>query len=533
MTALLEVMRVWRGEWPALAFGLFLTVLSVLALAGLSVSAGAAPLVAGAFGLAWALRGFGLGRVVLRYLERLATHRATFRALTALRIWMFRGLSRRSAGGLGFVRRGDALARLVGDVDALDGLYVRILVPLVGSLVLMAALAVVLGQAEPWLAAAVCVLFAAEALVVPFVAARGTRALGGRLAEAAAGLRVAAVDALGGMREVRAFGQEGRTLALVQAREAGLFAAQRALARRAALAQGAGSVCAQVALLLVLVAGLPTGVLLPSLLLVVAAFEAASVMPRAGALAGHAAAAADRVLQVAGEAPAAAAAGAEPKGASLRFEAVGFGYPGRPAVFDGLTMEVPDGSRVAILGPSGSGKSTVAALALRVVAPSAGRVLLGGVDVAEMPAEAVRARIAWLSQSTHVFADTVRANLLLGRPGADDPALWRALTQAGLAELVQGLGGLDVWVGEGGVGLSGGQLRRLALARALVSTAPLLILDEPATGLDDAAERAFFATLNAAAEGRTIVLIVHRLLGVERLDRIYRLSGGRAVAAAG
>jgi ATP-binding cassette subfamily C protein CydC len=201
-------------------------------------------------------------------------------------------------------------------------------------------------------------------------------------------------------------------------------------------------------------------------------------------------------------------------------------------VLDGLSLDIPAGTRVAILGPSGAGKSTLAALALKVAAPTSGRVLLGGVDTAAMPPEAVRARIAWLSQSTHVFADTVRANLLLGRPQADDAALWQALAQAGLDEVVRALPeGLDTWIGEAGAGLSGGQQRRIALARALLSQAPILILDEPATGLDDAAERAFFAQLNQAASGRTVILIVHRLLGVERLDRIWRLSAGKAVPA--
>ena len=202
-------------------------------------------------------------------------------------------------------------------------------------------------------------------------------------------------------------------------------------------------------------------------------------------------------------------------------------------MLDGLTLDIPAGSRVAVLGPSGSGKSTLAALLLKVVAPASGRLLLGGVDMAGLPAGLVRSRMAWLSQATHLFSDTVRANLLLGRPDASDVDLWAALEQAQVAEVVRLLpGGLDAWIGQGGAPVSGGQARRLALARTLLSNAPVLILDEPATGLDADTERAFLATLNDVAPGRTVILIVHRLLGVERLDRIYRLSTGRAVAAA-
>jgi len=205
-----------------------------------------------------------------------------------------------------------------------------------------------------------------------------------------------------------------------------------------------------------------------------------------------------------------------------------------PLVFDGLSMDIAPGTRVAVLGPSGSGKSTLAALALKVAAPEAGRVLLGRVDTATSTAADVRARIGWLSQSTHLFDDTIRNNLLLARPDADAVALWGALDAARIGEAVRALpDGLDTWVGEGGARFSGGQGRRLALARTLLSPAPVLILDEPCAGLDAETERAFLATLNEVAEGRTVILIAHRLVGVEKLDRIYRLSGGKAVAAAG
>ena len=223
-----------------------------------------------------------------------------------------------------------------------------------------------------------------------------------------------------------------------------------------------------------------------------------------------------------------------PAGHTLAFENVVFAYPGRPPLLQGLSLEIPAGTRVAILGPSGAGKSTLAALALRVAAPGAGRVTLGGVDIARLASADVHARIAFLSQATTLFEDTVRANLLLGRPAATDGELWEALEQAGVDTVISGLpDGLDTWLGPSGAGLSGGQARRVALARALLSCAPILILDEPATGLDADAERAFLSTLNTVAAGRTVILIVHRLTGVERLDRIWRLSGGRAVAAAG
>ena len=544
MSPLLRILYLWRRRWLWLAFGLVVSLASVgvgvalLAVAGAHVAvmfAGAA-LAAGTL-----LQTLGPLRVVLRYYERLGAHAATFRALADLRVWFFRGLARRSAGGLGLQRSGDVAARLVNDVETLDGLYLRILVPLAAGLMLLPALAVLLvrGAGTGWmLGAGVVLLFILAAFVVPAVAARSAMDAGSRLAEATAALRVDVVDTLVGLRDVRAFGAEGRMLATIQAREATAARAHLAVTGRAAVAQAVGFLCSQAALLLVLLmAGTRPVYAVGAVFLTVAAFEAIGGLPRAGVLAGHAAAAARRVLSAA-EGPPAVAEPIHPAmlpvGTGIRFEGVQFRWlPDRPELFHGLTLDIPQGARVAILGPSGSGKSTLGALMLKVVAPDSGRILLAGVDIATLVHDDVRSRIGWLSQATHLFDDTIRANLLLGRPDADEAALWRALDEAEIGDFVRALPDtLDTWLGEGGARVSGGQGRRIALARTLLSQAPILLLDEPCAGLDAQTERAFLATLNALPAGRTMILIAHRLTGVERLDRIWRLSAGHAVAAA-
>lgn len=554
---LLAVLSLWRGQAGPLVLGICVSLLALLSglallgLSGLRLAGATAGLLLASAPL---LRALGVGRVLLRYAERLVTHGATFRALADLRVWFFRRLAASAAGGLGFRRTGDALSRLVGDVEALDGLYLRLLVPLCGAALTLPVLAVFLGRSNAGLAVAVCLLFAAAALLLPWLAARRSAASGDRLARAASALRVAALDLVGGLREIRAFHAGDRAMALVTAREQELVSAQRQLARHGAFASAGSFLCGQAAILVVLAASLGIGFArvdamqaVLCLFLLLAAFEAVSGLVRAGVLAGHMAQSAKRVLE-AGELPAGMGAGRStiptpvprdmPADITVRFETVRFRWqPDRAPVFDGLTLAIPQGSRVALLGPSGAGKSSLAALLLRIAVPEAGRVTVGGVDIAALDEHALRARIAWLGQDSHLFADTIRNNLLLGRPDADEAALWSALEQAQIADLVRSLPeGLDAWLGESGANVSGGQGRRLALARVLLSEAPILILDEPGAGLDADTERDFLLTLNAVggdgAAARTVILIAHRLTGVERLDRIWRLGEGKAAAAA-
>jgi ATP-binding cassette subfamily C protein CydC len=546
VSPLLRVLSLWRGRAAWLVAGGLVMLASLaagMALVGLSGGLVAGLVTGMALGVPALLRTVGPLRVVLRYLERLVAHDATFRALADLRVWFFRGLAGSAAGGLGFRRAGDVLTRLVNDVEALDGLYIRILLPLCGAVLVVVLLAVFFVRDNPLVAAGVAVLFAAAAFALPLLAAGRAAGAGQRLSAATAALRVAALDAISGLREVRAFGAEGRMLARVQAREGALLEAQSEASARGARAGAVAFLCGQAAIVLVLAAAalrwLPdTPAAITGTFLVVAGFEAVAGLTLAGTQAGHASAAAVRVLEAAEAAPPVpdpAQPAPMPAGSSLRFVAVRFRWlADRPDVFDGFSLDIPAGSRVAVLGPSGAGKSTLAALALKVAAPQSGRVLLGGVDIATLAGAAVRGRIAWLSQATHLFDDTIRNNLLLARPEADEAALWAALEAAQIAAFVRALpDGLDAWVGEAGSSVSGGQGRRLALARALLSAAPILILDEPCAGLDGETERDFMATLNEVAEGRTVILIAHRLTGVERLDRIWRLSAGHAVAAAG
>jgi ATP-binding cassette subfamily C protein CydC len=547
---LIRVLGLWRSRAGWLVAGLLVAAaaalvgVALLAVAGRGIAhavTGAAIFAGAAAALAW-IWPIALMRPVLRYLDRLVSHAAAFRALADTRVWFFRRLAERLPAGLGFRRAGDLLGRLVSDIDALDRLYLGAIVPAVAAAVVVLAIFLLLGVVAPELALLVAAPLAL-ALLLPPMLAPGAAEAGQRVAAAQGSLRSAVVDPLTGIEDTLAAGAEQVAAARVSEEGARLSAAQRLLARRGAWGGAAGAVLTQAAMLGALAYGLATGnegvagaVL--GLFLAIAAAETLGLMPRAGAALAAAAASGRRLFEAADATPPVADPAKPaplPTGHAIRIEDVHFTWsPDRPPVFDGLELEVPEGARLALLGPSGAGKSTLASLLLKFAAPRSGRILLGGVDIAGLTGEQIRSRIVCLTQDARLFDDSIAANLRLARPEATPAEMWRALDAAGIGEVVRSLPeGLETRCGEAGARFSGGQARRLALARALLSDAPVLILDEPAAGLDPDTERAFLETLDQATAGRTVILIVHRLIGVERPTKILRLAGGRALTAMG
>ena len=543
-TALSRILQVWRPQYTRLITGIVIAELAVCAglalmgqaggrLAGAAIGVGAAYLL---------LRLSGAAQIVLRYVERLYTHDAMFRALADLRVWFYRKLAGGAAAGLGFQRSGDLLSRLVSDVQTLDNLYLRIFVPLVSALLTFPIATIVWMKAGTQAGLLTGALFAVLAFVLPLMGAHLSKRFGPDILHAESELRVAALDLTSGLREARAFGAEDVLAAVVTERQETLFKAQRRQQTRMALMQGFAGLIAKggIAIILCAVAGLlfpqaPAVAGLTALFVAITALEGVTGLARAGLLGGQVNHAAQRIVEIADKAPPAPEGnGPLPAGRDLRLENVTFSWtPDRAPIFHNLSLTLRQGERAALIGPSGAGKSSLAALILKAAFPAQGQILLGGTDINTLRDSDLRSQIAWLSQASHLFDDTVRGNLLLGREDISEEALWTALEQARIADVVRSLpDGLETWIGEGGSKLSGGQGRRIALARVLLSDAPILVLDEPATGLDADTERGFLETLNNATEGRSVLLIAHRLTGVEKLDRIWRLEDGQVISSA-
>ncbi|MGH3037049.1 MAG: thiol reductant ABC exporter subunit CydC [Gaiellaceae bacterium] len=491
-----------------------------------------------------AVRFFGLARPLARYLERLASHDVALRSLARIRYRFYERLEPLAPAQLEGYRRGDLLHRMVGDVDVLQGLYVRALGP---PLVAAAAAAACVGVATAFLPAAGAILAAGllvGGVAVPALAWALGRASGRRQAVARGELTAELVEVLRGAPELVAYGCEGETLARIRSADERLARLGRRDALVAGLADGLSILVAgatSVGVLAAAVAAHDAGaldrVLVATLaLLALAAFEVVAPLPAAARELGGILAAGRRVVDLAEIEPAVR----DPKiprprpqvPAVVALESVTAGYRDAEPVLEGVDLRLDPGKRIALVGPSGAGKTTVTNLLLRFLDPAEGRVTIGGRDAREYRQDDVRSTFALAGQQAHLFNSTIRENLRLARPRASDAELHEALRRARLAEWIASLpDGLDTLVGEEGTAVSGGQLQRLVLARALLADAPVLLLDEPTAHLDPETADRLIDDLIDATTDKTMLLITHRPEGLARMDEVLMLEGGRVFPA--
>ncbi|MBN1660371.1 MAG: thiol reductant ABC exporter subunit CydC [Anaerolineae bacterium] len=496
------------------------------------------------------VRFFGITRGVLRYLERLVAHETTFRLLTRLRTWFYAALEPLAPARLDALRGGDLLARAVADVETLENFFLRALAPPVVA-VLSAAVAIgLVAGVDTRLGALLAAFLVVTGAGLPLLAWATGRAPGRRLVSVRAELNATLVDTVQGAGDLLAAGAAGRQVARIEHLGRELGALQGRLAAAAGLHDALGGLAVNLATAAVVAVGIPLvrsgqmdGVLLAVVsMAAISAFEAVLPLPPAFQYLGASLAAAGRLFEVVDVPPAVVdpAVPASPPargalrastGPVLHVQDLSFTYePGGPAVLRDVSLSVSAGGLVAVVGPSGAGKSTLVHLLLRFWDYSQGQIQLGGRELHAYAAADVRDLFAVVSQHTHLFTGTVRDNLALARPDASDDMLVGAARQARIHDFILSLtGGYDTWIGEQGVRLSAGQRRRLAIARAILQDAPLLLLDEPTANLDALTEREVMDSLLAHARGRTTLLVTHHLVGLEAADEILVLRAGQVV----
>jgi ATP-binding cassette, subfamily C, bacterial CydC len=488
------------------------------------------------------VRLFSVSRAASRYAERLVSHDVTFKLLAELRTRFYTRLAPLAPARLLNYRSGDLLARIVKDVEELQNVYLRSFSPVAVALAVCTLAALVLYTFDPTMTFVAIAFLAATGVGVPVLVRTLSKGLGQRQLQLRAELEARIVDDVQGVQDVLAFGREGGEQHEVSVSNGKLGRVQRRMALVTGLQNALGDLMMNLALVTVLIVTIPLvaagkidGVFLAFIALVVlGSFEAVAPLGAAFQVLGRSVGAGERLFEITDSEPLVTDPCEPlslPQDGTLALDRVSFRYEEEspPALRD-VSFVLRPGRRVAVVGPSGSGKSTLVGLILRFWDPDSGEVRLGGRDVRCYSQADLRSRIGVVSQDAHVFDDTVRNNLLLADPEADDVALHRAITEAHLVDLVEGLpGGLDGYVGEQGQRLSGGERQRLAVARALLKDAPLLLLDEATANLDTVTERELLGTIRELMRGRTTLQITHRLVEMEMMDEILVLDEGRVV----
>lgn len=489
------------------------------------------------------VRFFGIARAGLRYTERLFGHSASLGLLARLQVWFYAAVEPHIPAALSGYRTVDLWQRLVNDVETLKFLYVKVVHPPFVALSVLLTAAFFLGCFSWEFVAVLTVGFILSGIVVPLAGQRYCKRLADKLAADRGGLSCNLNDTVLGMEEIMAYGMADRHLTKITEYADALETLRMKLARAQAFTEAVSGAIVNSVVFMTLLQSISLvrqermdGVLLAVIPLVVqCSFEAVWPMAHLGSNYVEMKAAAGRLFTLIDKSVAVVdcerPAGLNSGDYELCVADLSFTYPGRsiPAL-SGISFTLPPGGKIAVVGPSGAGKSTLATLLLRFADYDIGHIYLNKQEIRWCSQQDVRKVFGVVNQDIYLFHTTIRDNLLVARPTASDAEVWNVLAQARLDQTIAALPEqLDTVIGRDGQLLSGGERQRLAIARALLKEAPILLLDEPTAGLDPAAEQQVMAAIYGMPKNKSLILITHRLIGLEDMDEILVIDNGRIV----
>lgn len=550
MKDLLRLLKLFRpyGFW--MGFGIFLALVSTLA--GISLMAvsgwfiaamGLAGLSGGVinyFTPAAIIRASAILRTGGRYAERLVTHEATFHLIAKLRVWFYSKLEPLSPAVLGKVRSGEIFSRLRGDIDKLERFYLGFVVPSAVAVIASIIVVFAFAQYSAKLALGMGLALGIAGFLGPLAGFSLTRKKEESLVDHESALRSQLFENLQGMGELLVYDGANEYENRIERLSEDIKTKQNSVGRILALSQNSIGLITGIALVGVIVLSVPLvkhqDITPPSFamlaLFALAAFEAVAPMPLAFNGLSAVRRAARRIFAMVDQTPNIANpehAQKCPEKFSLAFEHVTFAYDKHhtPALVD-VSFSVQDAEKIAFIGPTGSGKSSLVNLLFRFWDPDKGRICMGGIELAKFDLGDLRAQFSVLPQRPYIFAGSIRRNLLLAKPDATQDEINRVCQQAGLDDFISSLpDGYDTFIGENGRTLSGGQIKRLALARTLLKPCSCLILDEPGEGLDYEMEREILKRVIDNLNGRALILITHRHAGLSEMDKVIYLEDGQ------
>ncbi|WP_299142690.1 cysteine/glutathione ABC transporter ATP-binding protein/permease CydC [uncultured Vibrio sp.] len=551
MRDLLPYLKLYKKHWFGLSLGMLLAFATLSASIGLLTLSGWFISASAVAGLTIAretfnymlpgggVRGLAMSRTAGRWGERVVSHNATFKLLTDLRIFFFKKLAPLIPGRISNLRDADLLNRLVADVDAMDHVYLRLVSPVTVGVLGIFFLTLFLMWFDSSLGLILGSILLIMLLVWPILFYKLGKRNGGELTQNKADLRVTTLDWIEGYSELTLFGAEERYRNAILETQRKLMANQFVNANLTGMASAALMLFNGLTLVLMLwLAADGVGGNAPDPFIALMAFATMAsfelLMPIAGAFQhlGQTLSSARRLNEVILSEPEVQFAEEKldiNKPLDITFSNVTFNYPdSERSVLNAVDLTIPATNKVAIVGQTGSGKSTLIQLLTRYWDPKKGYISIAGIELTQWNESQLRESISVVSQRVDILNGTLRDNLLIARPEATDDHLANILKDVGLEKLLEN-NALDSWLGDGGRQLSGGEKRRIGIARAILHDAPILLLDEPTEGLDKQTEQSIMALFEKHFEGKTVIFITHRLIGLESMDSIVLIEQGEIV----